>query len=604
LDEDGVVGRILFAIVGVVLVAGGWVGWAAEPAGFDGRPWNVSSGNASVTFIQASPVGAFPKEGVREEPPGPDVLKRMRAAGLVAYEDYVAWGAVERKEGVWEWGQHEAMEKAMRGAGLKYVVYDWVHFPPVWLRNAPERRTLMRCVEHGRETNYLSIFDARTIEWYDHFYKALRERFGDRVDDVYACILGPYGEGNYPLRVPDWVEMGHCHEGYWCGDRFAVEAFREAMRGKYGDIAELNRAWGTSLASFAEVGPPAELAREGFKPSPGAFATAQDRRRWLDFITWYHQAIIDFAERSLNVVLKYWPADRVRLKPGGTAGAIGINPIAWGTYSPAYARMAKRYPGVVLQPADCQGVVFADKWLATAYTFYGVKLGTEPAGNMDGKAFVRRMFSDASCGATQLFTYEFDRHAADIRKYAHLYTGQPGETEVAVYCPTTWYRLGGDVKPTVRASGALRDVCEFDVLDELLVMDGALVPARYKVLVVFHGEVIERAVLEKLDAFVAAGGRVVWVGDNKPQDVEGREWGRVKGVARTPGVSPSGGWLDEVARRLDGLKGVDGRRDGVWTMRRGGEVLRYNSTGTPVKVPVEGGEVEVAPHAIAEWRGG
>ena len=46
----------------------------------------------------------------------------------------------------------------------------------------------------------------------------------DRVENVYACILGPYGEGNYPLRVPDWVDMGHCHEGYWCADRFADRA--------------------------------------------------------------------------------------------------------------------------------------------------------------------------------------------------------------------------------------------------------------------------------------------------------------------------------------------------------------------------------------------
>jgi len=113
---------------------------AEEPQAFDGRPWNVSSGNASVTFIQASPVGAFPKAGVTEAPPAAEVLRRMKAEGLVAYEDYVAWGAVERAEGQWDWSQHDRMEAAMHAAGLKYVVYDWVHFPPKWLRDSAERR--------------------------------------------------------------------------------------------------------------------------------------------------------------------------------------------------------------------------------------------------------------------------------------------------------------------------------------------------------------------------------------------------------------------------------------------------------------------------------
>src|SRR5437773_12004556 len=98
------------------------------------------------------------------------------------------------------------------------------HYLPLWLRES-KRYTLMKCLEHNQETNYLTIFDPKTIDHYDHFYKNLAAHFGDKIDGVYACILGPYGEGNYPLYVPDWINMGHCHEGYWCGDQFAREAF-------------------------------------------------------------------------------------------------------------------------------------------------------------------------------------------------------------------------------------------------------------------------------------------------------------------------------------------------------------------------------------------
>jgi hypothetical protein len=559
-------------------------------ADFDGRPWNVSTGNLSVTFIQHSPIGAFPQANFTEPPPSVEALKKLKAQGLVAYEDYVAWGAVEREPGRWDWTQHDRMYDALHAAGLKYVVYCWVHFPPAWLREDRERPTLMRCVEHDRETNYLSIFDPKTIEHYGHFYRALHEHFGEKIDDVYACILGPYGEGNYPLNVPDWVNIGHCHEGYWCGDPYALKAFRAAMRKKYETIDALNAAWGTKLASFDDVTPPRELVGGAFKPSPDAFKTAAERRRWLDFLGWYHQAIIDFAEQSIRVVLKYFPKEKVRTKPGGNAG--GVNPIAWGTYCPGYAKMASRY-GIVLQPADCQGAVFGDKWVGTAYQFYHVPLSTEPAGGLDKKTFVRRLFSDASAGASQLFTYEFEQHVPEIQEYAHLLTGKPGETQVAVYCPTTLYRLGGDLKPTIAGATKLRDVTDFDVLDELLIADGAL-NDRYRALVIFQGDVVERAILERIDAWMRRGGKVLIVGDSPIRDVEGNAW-PTAGDCRTS--------FDQIEQRLGELL-TDGKRDGIWTTRRGGEVLLYNTTAQlkplPASLSADGGSRLIEPGEIVE----
>jgi hypothetical protein len=584
-------GVVLAAVLAACLVVARGDEPAAAPEPFDGRPWHVSTGNLSVLFIQASPIGAFPRPDFIEPPPTVESQVALKAKGLVANEDYIAWGAVEREPGKWQWAQHDAMEQTLHKAGLEYVVYDWVHFPPTWLREGTDR-TLMRCLEHGEETNYLSIFDPRTIEWYDHFYKNLHAHFGDRIDAVYACILGPYGEGNYPLMVDAWVKMGHCHEGYWCGDRHAIAAFQSEMGKRYGgDVGAINRAWGTTYKRLDDVRPPEQLSQEGFKPTPAAFETPAARRRWLDFITWYHQAIVDFAERSIRTVLKYYPAEKVRLKPGGTAG--GVNPIAWGTYSPAYAKMAGPYKEIVLQPADCHGAPFADKWLATAYRFYGVPLATEPAGDLARDLFVRRMFSDASCGASQLFTYDYPRHADDVRRYVHLYTGTPGETDVAVYCPTTLYRLGGDVGHTIRAGLPLRDVCEYDVLDELLITDGALTPARYKALVAFQADVVDRPVLEAIDAFAREGGRVIRVGDGPVRDVDGADWKPGAPPVHVAAVAEDGQWLKQLSVHLGGLRGVDATLDGVWTCRRGRQTILYNSTKSAVQVDVNGKAVDV-----------
>src|SRR4051812_1687629 len=70
---------------------------------FDGRTWNVSTGNLSVTFIQHSPIGAHPQANYYEPLPSLDSQKLMKSHGLVANEDYIAWGAVEREPGKWDW---------------------------------------------------------------------------------------------------------------------------------------------------------------------------------------------------------------------------------------------------------------------------------------------------------------------------------------------------------------------------------------------------------------------------------------------------------------------------------------------------------------------
>ncbi len=535
---------------------------------FDGRKWHISTGNLSVGYIGASPIGAHPVPGTYEAPPSVESLVKMKEAGLVAYEDYIAWGAVEREPGKWDWTQHDREFEAVKKAGLDYVVYDWVHFAPVWLREGKDR-TLMRCVEHHQDTNTLSIFDPRTLEYYDRFYKELHDHFGDRLDGVYACILGPYGEGNYPLDVSWLIDCGHIHEGYWCADPYALAAFRDAMRARYPDVSALNKAWGASLKSFAEILPPREIA-DGVKITPAAFKTPEDRRRWLDFITWYHQAIIDFAEGSIKIVLNYWPAEKVRLKPGGNAG--GVNPIAWGTYCPGYAKMAAKY-GIVLQPADCRGAVFGDKWVGTAYRFYGVPLSTEPAGDIDRNTFVRRMFSDASCGASQLFTYNFDQHTPEIQKYVHLLTGVPGETRVAVLCPTTLYRLGGDLRPTIQARERLRDFTDFDVLDELLILDGTLT-SRYRALVIFQSDYMNPAVQGKIDAWKRAGGRV---------------------------IIASG--ADQAQSELAPFA-TDSVIDGIWVTKRGHQTLLYNGTDHAIKTKIRIGgaesEVEIAADSILD----
>jgi hypothetical protein len=185
-----------------------------------------------------------------------------------------------------------------------------------------------------------------------------------------------------------------------------------------------------------------------------------------------------------------------------------------------------------------------------------------------------------------------------VQKYVHLFTGQGGDTEVAVYCPTTLYRLGVNLHPTIVASYPLRDLCEYDVLDELLIEDGALTTKRYKALVIFQGEVIDDSTLARFEKFRRGGGKIIVTGQNTIRNVEGKPWRSNGRLTRIAPLSDKQQWPLEMAKQLKGYKGFEGTLDGLWTCRRGSEVFVFNSNDQQAETVLGGEHVTIAPHTI------
>lgn len=552
----------------------------------------LTTGNLSVDVITHSAIGAHPDPNYAPGLPTVEALRDLKGKGLWGYEDYIAWGVVEPEEGRWDWTHHDEVYRRVTAAGLVYIPYIWCHYPPVWLRN-DDRIALMRSNNGGKVCYMFSIYDPRTLEWYRRFYQALKDHFGDRLTEVYACFLGPYAEGNYPLPYANFVvDVGDCPDGrYWCGDRFALPLFQAAMEKKYTLIASLNAAWHTQLADFDAITFPAEIAAD--TTNKGLARPIADRRRWLDFIHWYHQALIDFCAGSIDCVAEVFGRERVAAKPGGNCG--GMNPVSWGTYNPGFAKMAgaKRIP---LQSADSHGAYWADKWTSTAYAFYGVPYRTEAAGGLDSDAFIQRTFTDISCGASRLFSYELDKHMPTCVRYLPLFTGERGKTDVALLAPTTLYYLGGDVVPAIAAGMQLRDYFDYDVLDELLIEDGALERGRYRVLIAAHCPVLEADTLERIRQWNDRGGLLIWAAEGPVQTVEGDTdlW---INSATPEGQRFGKGWVFRTAPAVESLAAAsqrivyhsdtlpdgpppmplfDGQGDNVWTTERAHEVLFLN----------------------------
>jgi hypothetical protein len=126
---------------------------------------------------------------------------------------------------------------------------------------------------------------------------------------------------------------------------------------------------------------------------------------------------------------------------------------------------------------------------------------------------------------------------------------------------------------------------------------------RYKALILFQGDVIEEKILDAFQKFNRAGGKVIYVGNVAMKNVEGVER-RPKGERnfQTVALGKDRTWLKQVREQITGLKGVDGKLDGLWTCRRGKEVLVYNSGSKAADTTCDGVAVTVEPHTIWEKR--
>jgi hypothetical protein len=132
----------------------------------------------------------------------------------------------------------------------------------------------------------------------------------------------------------------------------------------------------------------------------------------------------------------------------------------------------------------------------------------------------------------------------------------------------------------------------------LLIADGALTTKRYRAFILFQAGIVEQSILDKIDAFRRAGGKVIAVGDARIKNVDGQLWSGASRITRVAPLKSGQVWLKELSLQLAGYKGVDGQLDGVWTCRRHNQVFAFNSTAKPVNTEIDGHMVKLAPYAI------
>ena len=482
------------------------------PYEFTKPPLIMKSGDMSVDYIRWAAGSLDPKSPDRPSERFLDDPYMFAALNKMGYQyifDYITWKIIEPKKDQFDWSNTERNIQGAHKTGFKYSACMWIHFMPEWFISE-NKSALMKCILHNEETETPSIWAPQTVDAYSRFYQKLSEKFPGEIDMISVGLVGCYSEGGYPLGAAQWVvPTGHKHPDFWVGDDYARKDFADHLQQKYKNISALNEAWGTSYEKFAQVEYPVYYSRKGKKP-----------RAYLDFLHWYTQSDIDFAAKIINVIDKWFPKTQINLLPGGTAAL----PQTLGTDGTGFAKLAgetARKFGrdkIIITVADRGGNYFWDKFYTSASQFYGCRFMSCPAGpGLSDAALVARIFSDASGGIDGYEDYpENIWPGANVwKEYSKCLTGKKAVVETAVFLPTSEsylqeYPLATrelGLAPTIDGAVMMRDISDYDVVDERLVQDGAL--EKYRFLVIFQGNTVEKNTMEKIAKWVKGGGVLI-----------------------------------------------------------------------------------------------
>lgn len=583
---------------GVILAMAG-----ADGAEARGPAVPRKTGNLSITSYRAALT-----KGAKPDPLDPMLrdFDGLADLGFTWVEDYVTFDVIEPDKGKTNFDPHIANARSCRRQRIDYAIYPWVHFYPAWVEKEAGF-TPYTNLEDGGTCRQPSGWSPHTLMLVERMYELMARRLGKSVKAVYATDCAEYGELGYPNGYTKWLrEDKNAKVAWWCGDRYARADFRLEQLKQWGTPEEINKWWGTSfLDSEAIDYPPIELLKSN--PDPRKLEPRQ-RRRILDFVYWYQDASARRMKDFLRIAQEAFPGRPCEIKLGhGDERAIMGH-----SYSSA-CRILRKTPRLAIRSTHASVSYFHVKRVATPVRYYGFEgFLTEPPGTMKPKRMAERIFTDACCGVTAYFDYPKNPKSAGqaFTSNIGLLDGKAAQVDVALVFPEADHYLRIDQSypaGLLACANPIRDVADFDVIDERLIADGIL--ERYQVLVIVGDPLVEYMTWQRLRSAMRGVHKptIIQVTESPPATPAGRLMG-VDGQERAlvrPGDAASkvlrvvgkyGGTevISAVQRAYAAVlkeRGVQKERielltarDGVWTGLFEHRILAYNTTDAEKRV--------------------
>ena len=473
----------------------------------------ISVGNAGVLLmfeVWGRPPGMNVPQDLRQgdELQLTGMLKTAKESGVTGIEYYVSWGFAEPEEGKWDWSIYKRDARRVKESGFQYIPYIWIQNLPRWVRNNPAYPRASN-VDTGLDTESLSIFADKTREAYDRFFAGFAKELGTEVDILRVGTPYDYGETAYPAGAADHAfPLRNTGIGLWVNEADARAHFKAKMQAKYDSLANLNRAWNTPFTSFDGLDYPKDPTH---------------KRYWLDFINWYHDAFTEELGKLLDIVRKHFPTTPLNINLGWPFEKINLGQDLTGI-----VMMCARKKVCVRTPTGAMVPFLYTKRVATAARHNKLpKFSSEPVdGSAQKKEIAVALFKDLTTGVNWHFDYlpNIVRGKDFFEEYHRVWrNGAYPEVDTALFFPTSAHRLenwdnwratgrqtagssftGGFPEGLMSLAEKLRDIWDYDVVDERLVDDNVL--SAYKTLFWPVGNLAEAETLRKIHDWIKRGG--------------------------------------------------------------------------------------------------
>ena len=423
----------------------------------------------------------------------PGAVQHMGASSI---EDYVTLDIVAPDPHTWDFTPHLANAELAQELGLGYSIYPWVHFYPEWVEEAPDFVPYQNLFT-GETCRQPSGWAPFTMALTDQFYEAMAKHLGAYVEGVYVTDCVEYGEMGYPIGYTKWLRPDpNASVAWWCGDDYARADFRKQALARYNnDLDALNAAWGTDFDNPDAIAyPPADF----LEANPDPRVLEPEMRRWvLDFVYWYQDAAAQRMRDFVHIAQNHFPGRRYEIKLGH-GDERGIS----GHSHSEVCKLLSGTPGLAMRSTHASVGYFHVKRVATPARFYGFDFLTEPPGNVPPEKMPERIFTDACAGVNAYFDYTQNPVGYnDFDTYIKLLDAVRAETAVAVFFPEADHYLRINLAYPAglfEAINPIRDVVDYDVVDERLIAEGIL--EQYELLLIVGNPLLEATTTDGLQA--------------------------------------------------------------------------------------------------------